>query len=104
MEDGCWLRKPNDTSHINVAELGAAIKGINLCIKWGFQEAELKTDSAVVYGWLSSAINDTHRIRTHGMSDMLIGSRLDVICELLKSHTLKLLVKQIPTKENMLMI
>lgn len=48
VEDGCWLRKPNYTSHINVAELDAAIKGINLCIKLGFREAELKTDSAVV--------------------------------------------------------
>lgn len=33
-EDATWLRK-NDYNHINVAELDAVLKGINLAIKWG---------------------------------------------------------------------
>ncbi|KAK3878419.1 hypothetical protein Pcinc_017003 [Petrolisthes cinctipes] len=34
IEDACWLRR-DDSSHINMAELDAAIRGINLAIAWG---------------------------------------------------------------------
>ena len=30
IEDSCWLRKEDDSAHINVAELEAVLKGINL--------------------------------------------------------------------------
>ena len=32
VEDCAWLRK--DSAHTNVAELEAAIKGLNLALKW----------------------------------------------------------------------
>lgn len=35
VEDGAWLRKKEDYNHINVAELDAVLKGINLALKWG---------------------------------------------------------------------
>ncbi|GFR63203.1 zinc knuckle [Elysia marginata] len=35
VEDAAWLRKRDDCSQINVAELEAALKGINLGAKWG---------------------------------------------------------------------
>lgn len=35
VEDAAGLRKENDFNHISVAKLEAALKGINLCIKWG---------------------------------------------------------------------
>ena len=35
IEDGAWLRPKSDVSHINRSELNAAIKGINMAIKWG---------------------------------------------------------------------
>ena len=31
IEDGCWLRN-NDCSHINLSELDAVVKGINLAV------------------------------------------------------------------------
>ena len=34
VEDGCWLR-PDDGAHINMAELDAALKGVNMAILWG---------------------------------------------------------------------
>ena len=36
-EAATWLRKINGYNHINVAELDAVLKGINLAIKWGLR-------------------------------------------------------------------
>ena len=44
----CWRRKKNDYNHINVAKLDAVLKSINLAIKWGLREIEIRTDSAMV--------------------------------------------------------
>ena len=38
VEDAAWLRKKDDAGHINVAELDAVLKGINLALKWKLQE------------------------------------------------------------------
>ena len=35
IEDGAWLRKADDGTHINLTELNAVIKGVNLAMKWG---------------------------------------------------------------------
>ncbi|XP_047127791.1 uncharacterized protein LOC124808636 [Hydra vulgaris] len=56
VEDCSWLRKQDDSAHINLAELEAAIKGINLATKWGFECITIKCDSATVVGWLKSLI------------------------------------------------
>ena len=50
VEDAAWLWKKDDFNHINVTELEAVLKGINLALKWNLTEVELKTDSAIVVG------------------------------------------------------
>ena len=47
-EDAAWLRKKTDTNHINVAELEALKKGINLALKWELRNIEVKMNSATV--------------------------------------------------------
>lgn len=101
IEDGCWLRKSSDASHINVAELDGAIKGLNMAIKWNFREIELRTDSSVVCGWLSSTVNKTHRVKTHGMSEMLIRRRLELVRDLIETYEMKVQIKLVKTTENM---
>ena len=32
LEDACWLRPENDAQHINLVELDAILKGINLAL------------------------------------------------------------------------
>lgn len=71
VEDGTWLRPERNTSHINVAELEAAIEGINLAIRWDMKNIRLITDSATVHGWLKAVINRTHRIKVGGLTEML---------------------------------
>ena len=50
IEDASWLWGKNDSSHINLAELDAVLKGIGLAHKWGMQELVLVTDSVTVFG------------------------------------------------------
>ena len=35
VEDAAWMRKKDDYNHINVAELEAVLRGVNLCTQWG---------------------------------------------------------------------
>ena len=34
-EDAAWLRKKDNHGHINIAELEAVVRGVNLALKWG---------------------------------------------------------------------
>ena len=49
IENGGWLRKADDGTHINLAELNAVIKGVNLAMKWGAGDITIFTDFAAVY-------------------------------------------------------
>jgi len=51
VEDGTWLHH-DDASHINMAELDAAVKGINLAIMWNMKKLHLHTGSLIVYHWI----------------------------------------------------
>jgi transposase InsO family protein/ribonuclease HI len=92
IEDAAWLRKPNDFAHINVAELEAILKGINLAIKWNMRVIELMTDSASVMSWLRAVLTDDHRVKTHGSAEMLIKRRLGVFDELVSEYDLSVTV------------
>ena len=72
IEDAAWLRSAEDVTHINLSELEAAVRGINLALKWGFRRFVLKTDSATVKGWLTAVFERTHNVRTRAMSELLI--------------------------------
>ena len=49
VEDASWLRK-KDTQHINLAELDAVLKGINMVLMWEATISHIHTDSACVHG------------------------------------------------------
>ena len=67
IEDGAWLRKADDGTHIKLAELNAVIKGVNLAMKWGAGYITIFTDSAAVYSWLSSLLKKDKCIRVSGV-------------------------------------
>ena len=100
IEDGGWLRKRDDKAHINLAELDAALKGINLAIKWQFAEIELKVDSATVYGWIVSCLKETHKPRIYGLSELLVRRRLQIIKELTEEYKLKICLELVPSSKN----
>ena len=100
VEDAAWLRKKDDFNHINVAELEAVLKGINLALKWNLNEVELKTDSATVVGWINTIINNDKRVKTKGASEMIIKRRLGSLKDLLNEFRVTLHVTFVPTQKN----
>lgn len=100
VEDAAWLRKKGDAMHINVAELDAVIQGINLAIRWNLEIVEVVTDSATVRGWMSSVLTGSHRVRSHGLAEMLIKRRLALVAELIQAYGLRVSIKLVPSEDN----
>ena len=100
VEDAAWLRKEKDSSHINLSELDAAIKGINMALKWGFRSFSLMTDSVTVKGWLSSVFTGSHNVRTRAMSELLIKRRLDVLREINTQEKLSVQIEFVCSEKN----
>ena len=82
VEDAAWLRKVADVGHINVAELDAVLKGVNLALRWDLTSIQIMTDSATVLSWLRSILEGDFRIKVAGMSEMLVKRRLSVVKQL----------------------
>ena len=101
LEDACWLRSERErSSHINMAELDAAVKGINLAILWGAKEVALRTDSATVFNWIRDALSGRARLRSKAQGEMLIRRRLWVISQLVEEFGLKVDVTLVRSGEN----
>ena len=100
VEDACWLRPEKGSQHINLMELDAIIKGINLAIRWKTTTLHLFTDSASVHKWISDILTGKSRVRTKAASEMLIRRRLDTIIKLVKEYTLSMNVSWVKSCQN----
>ena len=100
IEDAAWLRKASDCAHINVSELDAVLKGINLALKWDLTEIEVMTDSVTVLHWLNSALSKDRRIKTRGSAEMLIKRRLATFQELVSTFNLSVSVTYVRSEMN----
>ena len=100
VEDMAWLRKATDSSHINVAELDAVVKGVNLAVKWGLKDVTVMTDSATVLSWLRSVLVDDRRVKVSGMAEMLVRRRLLVVQEMMREYGLKVKVEYVQSHRN----
>ncbi|XP_045101323.1 uncharacterized protein LOC123498225 [Portunus trituberculatus] len=99
IEDACWIRR-DESSHINMAELDAAVRGVNLAIAWGMRTIDLRTDSATVYRWIDDALSGRARLRTKAHGEMLIRRRIDVIRQLVTELELVMSVTLVRSSEN----
>ena len=88
IEDACWLRPTNDAAHINLAELDAVMKGVNLALQWKVRKLLIHTDSLCVYHWISDTLTSKARVRTKAASEMLIRRRLETIRKLVTEYNL----------------
>ncbi|KFD62540.1 hypothetical protein M514_09025 [Trichuris suis] len=88
IEDGTWLR-PDEARHINMAELDAVIKGLNLALSWEMKEIELMTDSATVHQWIEDGLSGRTRLQTKAANEILIRRRIETILALVKEYDLK---------------
>ena len=99
VEDASWLCK-DESCHINMAELDAAIKGLNLVMAWKIQRVELLTDSVTVHRWISDGLSGKSRLRTKAASEILIRRRVGIVLSLVQEYNLRLLVTLIPSANN----
>ena len=53
LEDACWQQAENNAQHINLAELDAVLKNINLALQWQGKVLHMKTYSVCIYHWVS---------------------------------------------------
>ncbi|KRY27734.1 Pol polyprotein, partial [Trichinella spiralis] len=89
VEDAAWLR-PDDVQHINMAELDAVIKGLNLALSWQMRRIRLMTDSATVHRWVSDGLSGKVRQKTKASGEMLIRRRVGMILSLVEEFGLEL--------------
>ena len=101
VEDGSWLRKKNDAAHINLAELEAVLKGLNMAILWDLKKVEIMTDSRTVYSWITTIVTGDRRIRTKGLSETLVRRRLSLIRDMITEFALDFNITWITTHLNL---
>ena len=99
VEDACWLRK-EVAGHINMAELDALIKGLNLALAWRVTEVEVVTDSATVHRWITDGLTGKSRLRTKAANEMLIRRRVAIVTELVREYELSVTVSLVPSSGN----
>lgn len=99
IEDASWLRSEAST-HINIAELDALIKGLNLAVCWGMEELHLKTDSITVFHWISDALSGKARLKTKASSEMLIRRRVNTVKAIVSEYELKVDIALVPSHAN----
>ena len=99
VEDGSWLRR-DDGVHINMAELDAALKGVNMAILWGASKFRLMTDSRTVYHWMTDLLSGRARLKTKAASEMLIRRRLSTLKMLVDEYQLSVDVQCVTSAEN----
>ena len=99
VEDACWLRK-EDAGHINMAELDALVKGLNLVLAWKVKKVEIKTDSTAVHQWISDGLTGKSRLKTKAANEMLIRRRVAIVTALVEEYKLQVTVSLVPSHEN----
>ncbi|XP_067944900.1 uncharacterized protein [Watersipora subatra] len=100
VEDASWLRKADDGSHINAAELDAVLKGINLALKWNLRHTHVYTDSVTVQAWVNSVVLNTHRPKVTGHSEMIVRRRLGLITQLVDEYSLTVDINLVRSVKN----
>ena len=100
VEDAAWLRKSDDYHHINVAEVNAVMKGVNLGVKWGLKEMVIMTDSVTVSRWIELTLSEERRIKTSGAAEILVKRRLAALKALVEELGMKLEVRTVASTEN----
>lgn len=56
IKDVWWQWPVGDAQHINLAELDAMLKGINIALQWGIRGLRLFMDTTCVHWWVSDML------------------------------------------------
>ena len=100
IEDASWLQPVHADKHINLLELDAVFRGINLALHWKASVIHLRTGSACVHWWISNILFGKARVRTKAASEMLIRRRLSTLQELAAEYRLTIDVALVKSQVN----
>ena len=100
VEDASWLRSEDSSSHINMAELDAVIKGVNAALAWKLKKLHVRTDSLTVHHRISNALSGKVRLKTKASSEMLIRRCVDTIKALVDEYGLILDIELVRSECN----
>ena len=100
VEDASWLRRTDDDAHINLSELDAVLKGVNLALQWQAVDIDIVTDSRTVLQWVTDALSGKSRLRSKAASEMLIRRRLSTLKSLADEYDLNMRVRCVPSAAN----
>ena len=100
VEDASLLRKERDMQHINLAELDAVLKGINMALMWEATILHIHTDFACMHKWVTDTLTGKARVRTRAASEMLIRRWLDALASLVKEYGLSMDVALVRSDHN----
>eukprot|EP00117_Sycon_ciliatum_P045923 scpid44614/ scgid2187/ len=100
VEDKSWLRPSDDKRHINIAELDAVIKSLNLALCWPVKNVVLHTDSRTVHGWLTQLLNNIRRVKVSGLHATLVQRRLQIIDDLITVSGITVDVEWVRSEDN----
>ena len=98
--DSSWLRSEDSSSHINMAELDAVIKGVNAALAWNLKTLHVRTDSLTVYHWILNALSGKIRLKTKASSVTSIRRRVDTIKALVDEYGLALDIELVRSECN----
>lgn len=96
--DVAWFWIADD--HINVAELDAVLKWVNLALKLRQRSTWIQTNLATTLDWVRSVIIDEKWIQAKGAAEMLVKCYLRVLGELAPKFGLKVSVLFVPSEGN----
>ena len=94
------MRPAKDIRHINIVELDAVIKALNLATKWPAKRFVLHTDLRTVYGWLQRSLNNIRCLRTGGLQEVVVRRRVQIISDIVTTVGLQLDVRWVATADN----
>ena len=83
IEDAARIQKKKDLCDINIVELEAVLRKINLALKWNLKDLEIKTDTMKGVNWLKSIILKDKRKKTKGVAELLMKRRLGILNQLI---------------------
>ena len=103
LEDACWVHLTNDAQHINLADLDATVKGLNLALQCQARIVHLHTDSIsmCVYYWLTNTLTGRARVRTKATSEMLGRRRLTIVHQMIREYGLQVDVTFVVSEQNL---
>ena len=94
-EDSSWLQPVHEDRHINLAELDAVLRGVNLALPRKPSVIHRRTYSACVHHWISDTLSEKTTARTKAASEILIRDQ-----ELASEYGVEIDIMPIKSHEN----